>query len=136
MFAGKARQGLNPRKRLELLRALKPLAMEKCPFVNLPTGRTGPWGEGVSSEDMENYVWVKPKLVAEIKFAEWTSGGVLRHAEFAGLRDDKAAEEVVAEDRSSLEASFQAGVPIGWHGEWLSSAVGRVPSFPGAKKVG
>ncbi len=94
LFAGKAQQGLNPRKRLDLLRALKPLAVEKCPFVNLPTGRTGHWGEGVSAEDI-NYVWVVPKLVAEIRLTEWTSGGVLRHAEFAGLRDDKAPEEVV-----------------------------------------
>ncbi len=38
-----------------------------------------------------------PLVVAEIKFTEWTSGGVLRHAEFVGLREDKEAGKVVRE---------------------------------------
>ncbi len=38
---------------------------------------------------------MKPKVVAEIKFTEWTGSGVLRHAEFAGLRDDKQPQNVV-----------------------------------------
>jgi len=41
--------------------------------------------------------WVKPKLVAEIGFTEWTGDGKLRHPRFLGLRDDKKAEEVVRE---------------------------------------
>ncbi len=41
--------------------------------------------------------WVKPKLVAEIAFAEFTADNVVRHASFIGLRGDKAAAEVVAE---------------------------------------
>jgi len=97
LFAGKARQGLNPAKRNQLLKILKPLAMAKCPFANLPNSRRGHWGEGVTAEDMKDYVWVKPKIVAEIKFTEWTTGDVLRHAEFAGLRDDKDPLEVVRE---------------------------------------
>jgi bifunctional non-homologous end joining protein LigD len=42
--------------------------------------------------------WVRPKLVAEIAFTEWTRDGKLRHPRFQGLRDDKAPEEVVRED--------------------------------------
>jgi ATP-dependent DNA ligase len=95
LFVGQARQGLNPRKRLDLFRALRPLATAKCLFSNLPTSKRGHWGEGVTAEDMGNYVWVKPELVAEVKFTEWTSGGVLRHAEFAGLRVDRSPDEVV-----------------------------------------
>lgn len=41
--------------------------------------------------------WVRPKLVAEIKFQEWTSDGILRQPVFLGLRDDKTAREVVKE---------------------------------------
>jgi bifunctional non-homologous end joining protein LigD len=41
--------------------------------------------------------WVKPKLVAEVKFAEWTSAGEMRHPVFLGLREDKQADRVVLE---------------------------------------
>jgi bifunctional non-homologous end joining protein LigD len=98
LFAGKVRQALNPRKRKDLLTILKPLATPQCPFANLPSSGTGHWGEGVTAEDMGNYVWVKPQLVAQVKFTEWTTGGVLRHAEFGGLRDEKTPDEVIRED--------------------------------------
>jgi bifunctional non-homologous end joining protein LigD len=41
--------------------------------------------------------WIKPKLVAEVKFTEWTSGGEMRHPAFLGLREDKKATDVVLE---------------------------------------
>src|SRR4029077_11335928 len=41
--------------------------------------------------------WVKPKLVAEVKFTEWTSAGEMRHPAFVGLRNDKKPEDVVVE---------------------------------------
>jgi bifunctional non-homologous end joining protein LigD len=41
--------------------------------------------------------WVKPKLVAEVKFTEWTADGEMRHPAFLGLREDKRAEEVTQE---------------------------------------
>jgi len=41
--------------------------------------------------------WVKPKLVAEVRFTEWTSAGEMRHPVFIGLRDDKPAEAVMRE---------------------------------------
>ena len=43
--------------------------------------------------------WVRPDLVAEIGFTEWTSGGRLRHPRFLGIRRDKRAEDVVREGR-------------------------------------
>jgi bifunctional non-homologous end joining protein LigD len=58
---------------------------------------------------MNDYVWLKPKAVAEIRFAEWTTGGVLRHAEFVSLRDDKAPKEVIREDVASVD--FTPGTP-------------------------
>ncbi len=41
--------------------------------------------------------WVKPKLVAQIRFTEWTDDGKLRHPVFLGLREDKTAREVKRE---------------------------------------
>jgi bifunctional non-homologous end joining protein LigD len=45
--------------------------------------------------------WVKPRLVAEDKFSEWTSAGEMRHPVFLGLREDKRAEDVVLEKEKS-----------------------------------
>jgi len=52
--------------------------------------------------------WVRPELVAEVAFAEFTSEGVVRHASFLGLRGDKPAEEVVLEAETPLETSGAA----------------------------
>jgi DNA ligase D-like protein (predicted ligase) len=94
LFAGKVRQGLNPRIRAALLKGLTPIRTPKCPFSNLPSSRSGHWGEGVTAEQMGDYVWLEPRVVAEVKFAEWTGGPVLRHAEFVAVRGDKRAGEV------------------------------------------
>jgi ATP-dependent DNA ligase len=44
--------------------------------------------------DVRGAVWVKPELVVEVAFTEWTQDGRLRHPSFQGVRDDKAAREV------------------------------------------
>jgi ATP-dependent DNA ligase len=93
------RAGFSPAQRVALFERLRPLQIEKCPFVDLPTGKTGHWGEGVTEEDMRVLKWVKPKLVAEIAFTEWTRDGHLRHSTFVTMRDDKKAREVVREER-------------------------------------
>jgi bifunctional non-homologous end joining protein LigD len=41
--------------------------------------------------------WVRPELVAEVTFGEWTSSGTLRHPSYVALRDDKDPREVVRE---------------------------------------
>ena len=41
--------------------------------------------------------WVKPKLVAEVKFTEWTAAGEMRHPAFLGVREDKRPQDVVRE---------------------------------------
>jgi bifunctional non-homologous end joining protein LigD len=80
-----------------LLKVLKPLATTKCPFANLPSSKAGHWEEGVTTAEMGAYVWLRPEIVAAIKFAEWTTGGVLRHAEFVALREDKDPLDVARE---------------------------------------
>jgi bifunctional non-homologous end joining protein LigD len=103
LCAGKVRQGLNPRNRRELAQLLRPLAVEKCPFANLPNARKSHWGEGITAEQMKEIQWVKPTQVAQVSFTEWTSGGNLRHATFKGLRDDKRPRDVVRESPAALE---------------------------------
>ena len=97
LFAGKVRMGLNPGVRRTLLTILKPLSIPHCPFANLPSTKTGHWGEGVTAEDMKGYIWLEPQIVADIKFTEWTTGSVLRHPEFITLRDDKSPQDVIRE---------------------------------------
>jgi bifunctional non-homologous end joining protein LigD len=100
MAAGKVRAGFTPHLRAQLAAALKPLVTARCPFANLPSARSSHWGEGITAEEMLELTWVKPKLVAEISFTEWTRDGSLRHAAFIGLRDDKRAVDVIREDSS------------------------------------
>jgi bifunctional non-homologous end joining protein LigD len=57
-------------------------------------GRSGGWNEGVSVEDMKTMTWVEPRLVVQVAFVEWTDYGLLRHAFFLGVRDDKTVEEI------------------------------------------
>ena len=97
LFAGKVRAGMVPHVRRELLKKLKPLSIESCPFANLPDSDTGRWGGGITAEQMKEMQFVRPELVGQIRFVEWTAEGRLRHAKFLGLRTDKAAKEVSRE---------------------------------------
>jgi bifunctional non-homologous end joining protein LigD len=93
--AGKVRAGFRPQTRREVFHRLVDAGIERCPFVNLPnsTGKTH-WGEGITAEEMTTLRWVTPTLVIEVAFVEWTAGGNLRHASFAGVRDDKSPRDV------------------------------------------
>lgn len=97
LFAGKVRQGFNPHVRAKLLAAMRPCLTNECPFANLPSSRTSHFGEGITREEMKQLCWLKPKLVAQISFTEWTNYGLLRHATFEGLRDDKQPHAVIRE---------------------------------------
>ncbi len=94
MCAGKVRSGLMPQLRADIFDRLRPLVVKRCPFANLPSSTTSHWGEGITEDEMKNLRWVRPRVVAEVSFVEWTRDGSLRHASFIGLRDDKPAGEV------------------------------------------
>jgi ATP dependent DNA ligase C terminal region len=64
---------------------LRPLEIAECPFANLPEARAGRWGEGFTADKMKEYVWVRPKLVAEVEFVEWTPD---RHSAARAVRGD------------------------------------------------
>ena len=78
-FAGKVQAGLTPQLRHELFQRMESLRQVKCPFANLPDDRRDQWGEGVTAEDMESLVWVRPVLKVRVGFREWTGWKRLRH---------------------------------------------------------
>lgn len=93
-FAGKVRAGFTPHVRRQVFAELQRLDTARCSFVDLPTSKASHWGGGVTAEQMGEMQWVKPELVAQVRFVEWTADGHLRHAAFLGLRSDKKAAEV------------------------------------------
>lgn len=93
-FAGKVRAGFTPHLRREVFAALEPLQIARCPFVDLPHSKSSHWGGGVTPDQMHEMRWLKPALVAQIRFVEWTGDGHLRHAAFLGLRTDKRPDDV------------------------------------------
>jgi len=95
IYAAKVRNGFVPRIRREVAKRLKALETEVCPFANLPEKKRTAWA--LTKEEMKKCVWTRPELVAQIEFTEWTPDGHLRLATFAGLREDKTAQEVVRE---------------------------------------
>lgn len=97
MFAGRVRAGFVPATRREVFAQIKDLKTAKCPFANLPEKSEGRWGQGLTAEKMKGCVWLKPKAVARIDFAEWTGADKLRHTKFVALRDDKDPRKVVRE---------------------------------------
>ncbi len=82
-YAGKVGTGFTRAVLKDLARRLAPLRQDRPPFA-----------DPVRERDA---TWVRPRLVAQVGFTEWTRDGRLRHPRFLGLRDDKAAEEVVRE---------------------------------------
>jgi ATP-dependent DNA ligase len=76
---------------------LRGLKTEECPFTNSPETRRARWGEAMTADKMKACVWVRPQLVAQIDFLEWTDADHLRHSKFVGLREDKDPRQVVNE---------------------------------------
>ena len=95
LYAAKVRNGFVPQVRREVASRFKGLEIDGCPFANLPEKKRTQWA--LTKEEMKNCVWLKPQLVAQIEFTEWTPDGHLRHSKFVGLKDDKVAREVVRE---------------------------------------
>ncbi len=97
IYAARTRNGFTPQLRQELLRKFKHLETSKCPFANLPEKRAGRWGAGLTAAKMEECRWLRPVLVAQFEFVEWTEDAHLRHSRFVALRDDKDPLQVKRE---------------------------------------
>jgi bifunctional non-homologous end joining protein LigD len=76
--------GFNHQTLAKTYQLMQPFKTKDCPFVDKP-------------KTNEPVQWVKPKLVAQVKFSEWTADGRMRHPVFLGLRQDKNPQECVFE---------------------------------------
>jgi bifunctional non-homologous end joining protein LigD len=97
IYAARVRAGLVPGTRREMYARLKPLIIKECPFANLPEAKSGRWGQGLTAAKMKDCVWVKPELIANFEFLEWTDTNHVRHIKYMGLRTDKNPRKVVRE---------------------------------------
>jgi len=85
-YAGRVGSGLRERETEKLQRVLDGLAGDTPPFIDVPAA------------DATDAVWVRPEVVGEIEFGEWTRTGVARHPRWRGLRPDRTPADVVLED--------------------------------------
>jgi bifunctional non-homologous end joining protein LigD len=96
VYAGHTGTGFTHEGLAELMKAMRPLARKTSPFTTEP-------------DTNELAHWLKPELVAEIKFNQWTNEGVLRQPVFVGLRYDKDAREVTREPLGMQEKTSARG---------------------------
>jgi bifunctional non-homologous end joining protein LigD len=96
-YVGRVGTGWDARSGQELRDALDPLRVDQPPFARLPAAAR------------RGARWVRPELVAEVQFQTWTADGMLRHASFQGLREDRAAAEVVPEHPKPVIAARSPG---------------------------
>jgi bifunctional non-homologous end joining protein LigD len=94
IYVARTRNGFAPVTRAQLFRKFRALEIDTCPFVNLPEARSGRWGQGLTAAKMAACQWLKPVLVGQFEFLEWTADNHLRHTKFVGLREDRRATDV------------------------------------------
>ncbi|HKP76047.1 MAG TPA: DNA ligase D [Longimicrobiaceae bacterium] len=97
VHAGRVGTGFDEARLADIHKRLKKLAAPRSPFVD--------YGVRRAPKDVH---WVKPQLVAEVAFTEFTEEGILRHPVFQGLREDKPPREVVREDVQPLPKGTKA----------------------------
>lgn len=82
-YAGKVRSGFTARQKRQIVSVTRPA--RRMPFKSVPVGKGGRWGEGLTQEDLDVIVWVKPSVRVRIAFVEWTATWLLRHSKYLGI---------------------------------------------------
>ena len=90
VFAGRVGSGISQAELQRLWRRLQPLATDKMP-LEVPPPRGSRFGSPLV---LSRVHWVRPELVAEVKYLAWTGDNLLRQVVYEGLREDKPAAEV------------------------------------------
>ena len=98
-FAGRVGTGFSEKLLKALSVELNKIVIKACPFYNLPAAGRG-LDPGLTAAEMKRCIWVRPSVVCEVKFTEWTRDDRLRQPVFLGLREDKNANEVIREKAS------------------------------------
>ena len=98
VYAGKVGTGFSDKTLRDLKARLTKLELSECPFSPRPAG-------------LPRAHWVKPELVAQVAFGQWTDDGRMRHPSFLGLREDKPASEVIRE-RPQSPPDVKRGQPM------------------------
>jgi len=96
-IAGRVGTGFSDQLLRSLYSDLEKIRIEQCPFFNVPAVGRSRWDQGLTAAEMRRCHWVKPVMVCQVKFTEWTRDDRLRQPVFLGLREDKNASEVMRE---------------------------------------
>jgi bifunctional non-homologous end joining protein LigD len=97
LFASRVGTGFDFARLRSLYRLFQDYRTDECPFANLRLPRRGRSGQAISPSELRRCVWLRPALVCQVRFMEWTSDGCLRQPVFVGLREDKEPRQVVRE---------------------------------------
>jgi bifunctional non-homologous end joining protein LigD len=92
IYVSKVGSGFDSRLLQSMHKKFEKLLTSQCPFSNLPER-----APGLTAGEMKKCSWIKPILVCQISFTEWTRDNHLRHPLFLGLREDKPPREVIRE---------------------------------------
>ncbi len=92
-YSGRVGTGFTSASSMQIRKMLDKLRQKENPYVS------------ISTEGKRGAIWVKPQLVGEVEFTEWTPDGSLRHPSFKGLREDKPAKSIVKEIAISPKAA-------------------------------
>lgn len=126
-YAGNVGSGFNAASLKDIAGKLMTLAVKKHPFAEEPVvaSRFG-------AKDLDATTWVKPQLVAQVRFHHWTRDGRLRAPVFLGLRDDVSPQECVREAELSIEEVAEARASVATSSQTATVKVGA-PLLPASK---
>lgn len=123
-YAGRVGTGFDEVNLTRLLKKFSACEIKTAPFENPPSGA-----------DARGVHWMRPELVAEINFAEWTSDGRIRQGSFVALRDDKHSTDIVQEQPLSKSALRSVEQDTVQHAKQPAAKVKKQPAASAALTV-